>query len=483
MRKALKAIILTCATLLVVMFVLSLLGIISNYHGNSFGFSDKTTYTSFILALLLSYVVVTDGVFTWTGELGVIILDAYMLWLRSKTAFVLITVLIVVLMLRHYIREGGIPYQDKKSYGAISYIFFVIYQPIKLLALLCARFKGIKKPVLSLMRFSFLICAVINYCLIFTYRLSRPLWTAVPIIKTFGDRLRFSILAFEEFPVTLFGTDVYYSGSYGHKYSSLYFIIDSAYVKTLLMQGVIPTIAILIGLTALLCWVYKKGYNVILLAVSLFAVDLVMDYSVAGLLFIVILIPVVIMFTDRPTNKEYGKLNIKRLRSGQRWGMAIVSVAAVIVLSVWCVTAYKITNRIDHSPCYGATLVVPRTVLGAEEDLLDEAYQYLSSHGDAFCIVDCEEDRSVLISNGIDENRVFVQDFIDIDDMLTSSNELIDANDMPNRLTICSYNSQIERISRHAGRLNIAVNSLSVKPQTGYLSVFIAEQWRLICDV
>ena len=157
MRKTLKAILLSCSTILVVMFVLSLLGVIDNFHGNSFGFTDKTAYTSFILVVLLSYIIVTDGYLTWFGELSLIVLDVYMLWLHSRTVFALILVLTITLMVRHYRRLGCVPYQDKESYGALAYIFRVIYLPIKGISFIADKISFLKKPVMNLMCFIFFI--------------------------------------------------------------------------------------------------------------------------------------------------------------------------------------------------------------------------------------------------------------------------------------------------------------------------------------
>ena len=195
------------------MFFLSLLGIIDNNGGNAFGFFYKAEYVSFLLTLGMILIAVTDGRFTWLGELSLICLDAYMLWLHGKTGFLCLFVLTFVILWRHYRHNGGVPFQDKKSYGFISYLFFVIYLPVRAADLIAEKLKLIrfKQALKRLMVLSVPICFALNCLLVFTYLPLKSFWESVPVLGTFKDRLKFGLMGFQEFPVRLFGNDIYYS--------------------------------------------------------------------------------------------------------------------------------------------------------------------------------------------------------------------------------------------------------------------------------
>lgn len=253
-KKAIKIIFFAGVAVLVALFFLSVSGIIENNQGNSFGFPYKTAYTSFLLAMALIYACITDGRMGKAGLAVYACLTGYVLWLGGKTDFVLILLLTLVLSLIHFEKKGSSKF---------------------------------KTSVSSFMRFSFIMVCSINYLLVFSYRIFSGVWTAIPGLKTFKDRLLYSMLAFEEYPLTLFGTDVAFKGSYGESVSSLYFVLDSAYVKYLLDTGIIPFVLALTGLTALMFFLYKRRYYIQMFALSLFAIDLAMNGLVIYLILIV----------------------------------------------------------------------------------------------------------------------------------------------------------------------------------------------------
>lgn len=244
MKKALKIIFFAGVAVIVALFFLSLFGIVENNHGNSFGFPYKTAYTSFLLTMALIYAGITDGKVGKIGLAVYVCLTGFVLWLGGKTDFVLLLLLTLVLFLIHFEKTGS---------------------------------SKLKASVSSFMRFSFIIVCAVNFLLVFSYRMLPGLWRAVPGIQTFKDRLLYGVLAFEEYPLSLFGSFVAIKGSYGETASSLYFVLDSAYVKCILEAGVIPFILALTVLTGFQFWLFRRRFYIQMFALSLFAVDLAMN--------------------------------------------------------------------------------------------------------------------------------------------------------------------------------------------------------------
>ena len=70
MKKTLKIIFLAGVAVIVALFLLSVTGIIENNGEETFGFPYKNAYTSFLLAMALVYLVITDGKVTPLGLAG-----------------------------------------------------------------------------------------------------------------------------------------------------------------------------------------------------------------------------------------------------------------------------------------------------------------------------------------------------------------------------------------------------------------------------
>lgn len=486
MRKALKAAFYACAAVLVVMFFLSLLGIIDNNRGNAFGFIYKTDYVSFLLTMAMIAIALTDGWFTWLGELGLICLDAYMLWLHGKTGFASLFVLTFAVMWRHYRREGGVPYQDKKKYGVISYVFRVIYLPV-IAADKCAgalKLNRIKPAMRRVMVFSFPICFAVNCLLVFTYPALKSFWESVPLLRTFKDRMIYGLLGFQEYPVRLFGNGMpstYMDRS--ERVDSLYFTLDSSYLRFLLDYGLILFILFFGVFTLLMMWFYRKNYNLGLLIMSIIAVDAIVENQFINWLLVSVFLIMALLYPVKDAEGNCDRLNFERLTPRKRLIAGIVFMLLFTVSALWCFTAYSITNWRGMTPEYGATIVVPGDYLSSGNDLVDAAGDYLLTHPDAVCIVSSDSGRSRLIELGVDEGRIYITNSYSVDGLLESSRVLIESERLPNRLTVCAYSMQQERISRHAAKLHIPVNAIPVRPESGYLFLFAGEQWRLLCGM
>ena len=476
MRKALKAAFYACAAVLVVMFFLSLLGIIDNNRGNAFGFIYKTDYVSFLLTMAMIAIALTDGWFTWLGELGLICLDAYMLWLHGKTGFASLFVLTFVILWRHY----------RKAYGVISYVFRVVYLPV-IAADKCAgalKLMRIKPAMRRVMVFSFPICFAVNCLLVFTYPSLKSFWGAVPVLRTFRDRMIYGLLGLQEYPVKLFGNEIAVTHMDRTEYiDSLYYALDSSYLKFLLDYGLIWFILYFGAFTLMMIWFYRKNYNLGLLIMSIIAVDAIVEHQIINWVLVSIFLIMALLYPANEEAENCDRLSFERLTPRKRWIAGIVFMLLFAVSALWCFTAYSITNWRGITPKYGATVVVPGDYLSSGNDLVDAAGDYLLTHPDAVCIVSSDSGRSRLIELGVDEGRIYITNSYSVDGLLESSRVLIESEGLPNRLTVCAYSMQQERISRHAAKLHIPVNAIPVKPESGYLILFAVEQWRLLCGV
>lgn len=446
MRKALKAIFYAGVAALAVMFVLSLLGIIDNNRGNAFGFLYKTDYVSFLLSMAMIGIALYDGRLTWKGELGLILLDIYMLWLHGKTGFALLFVLICAVLWKHYGKSKEIPFLSK------------------------------------IMLVSFPICFAVNCLLIFTYPLLKLYWNSVPVLGTFKDRLIYGLLAFREYPVTLFGNDMALTHlDRSERSDSLFFALDSSYLNFLLDYGLVWFLLFFGGLTLILLWFYKRNYTLGMFIMSTIALDAVVEHQVFNWCLVVVFLVMCLLYPAGEIIRGSTVPAFARLTRGEKWVVGVISLLLCVILGFWCVTAYAITSRRSLAPEYGATVVVPGGYLSAGVDIVDAAGEYLLSHPDAACIVSTEDERERLTDIGVAGSRIFIADSGSIDELLVSSREIIQSEELPNRLTVCAYSMQLERISRHAESLHIPVNAISVKPDSHYLSLFAGEQWRLLC--
>ena len=257
MKKTLKIIFFAGVAVIVALFLLSVTGIIENNGEETFGFPYKNAYTSFLLAMALVYLVITDGKVTPLGLAGYASLTGFVLWVGGKTDFILLLMLTVFLALKFF----------KKLPGG-----------------------KVKKNILSVMRFSFVIVCAVNYIMVLSFRVLNGFWLAQTWIKTFGDRLYYARLAFEEYPLTLFGTYIPSTGSFVDKITPLYFVLDSAYVKYIFGYGILPFIAVMTALTALMFFFYGRKRYIQMFALAVYSIDLVMNGLAIYLVLIIVFV-------------------------------------------------------------------------------------------------------------------------------------------------------------------------------------------------
>ena len=187
------------------------------------------------------------------------------------------------------------------------------------------------------------------------------------------------------------------------------------------------------------------------------------------------------MFCGKQDVKDCGRLNFAKTSAAKKRIITVLAVIFGILFAVWCRTAYPISTCGSWTPRYGATLVMMRSVLDEDEDIITCAGDYLLYHDDAFCIVESEEDKDALISCGIAPSRILMSDADCVDEMLVNARDMIIREDLPPRLTVVSYNMQKLYVTRRSDELDIPVNIISRKPSRAYLIRFMREQWRLLC--
>ena len=489
-NRLLKGILWIGAGFVLVFFLLSVLGIVENNRGNSFGFIYRTDYACRLLSLALCFCLLKDGRLGWAGELGLIALSLFnFFFVGGKTCFICLLILIPATLLRHY-RRGGVPYQDAERYGKLIPLLF---RGLYFLPSLADR--GIKKlrlgrlrpAALALVKWAYPICAGVSILLTATWRLLQPLWDRLPGLGSVKVRLLFGRLAMEEYPLSLFGSFIPMAGNGGSEQGpAFYFFLDNAYVAILLRFGVVFLLLFLALMTAAQVRFAreKRPYAMFLLAV--FALDCLMDFELMDLSYNVFIL-LAFCVHDR-ADAQPPKREKPALAPGRRRLLGAVCVPLCLLFALWACTAGEITAWRGWTPTSGATLLVPGSGIDAwkspelETKRLDRARLYLNLKSDAACIVLSPEAKDWLTANGIEAERIRVAgETSDPGELLLRAQSLIEGEGLPPRLTVCTYAMQQGRFAKAAEALHIPVNSLTMKmPAKWYLPSFAAEQWRVL---
>ncbi|MBE5774660.1 MAG: hypothetical protein E7337_12115 [Clostridiales bacterium] len=474
-----------------VLFALSLMGFVDNLRGNSFGFIYGDDFACFVLCLTMYYCILQDGFLTWPEEFAIIFLPLFMLLNDARTAAISQTLVIWGTFYRHFRRNGGVPFQDENRYGRfIPVVFRLVYLPVILTAWVIdrTRLQRFKPVALRLMRYSFIIAALLILMATLTYRPLESLWARFSFLGSLSSRLRLGLIGIQEYGVNLLGHIMPSLGNGGTELSnSFYFFIDSSYIKILLENGIIIFI-IMIGL---MTWTQTRlqqnhrNYSSYLVAV--FAMDVIMEFELTSFICNLFLVLAFCKLSEKPGLERCDGLGLKKLSPARRWGIGAGVAALGLALVLWCTTAYQITRWRGYTPNYAATVVVPGAYVdevgsdSLREPRLTRAMRYLASHKDARCIVDDAGDRDWLVARDVAADRIAVAKADSVDEMLLNASAIVSENGYPPRLTVCTYAIQQARIQRRASALCIPVNSLTMKMPVGrHLANFAAEQWRML---
>lgn len=490
------------AFLVVAFFFLSMLDIVHNNRGDAFGFTYRTHYACHLLCLALIYCIWKDGKLSWKGELGLValfILNA--LFIKGKTLFACLLLLMIGTYWRHYRHVGGIPYQDRQVFGAVVPILFrIVYLPVLALDYIIKwlrldRFD--RKRLYRVMIWSFVICAIVIISLSVFYRPLKPLLDRIPGLGSVKSRLLLGALGFEEFPVRILGGFIpQWGNSNTEDIVPFYYALDSGYIKLLLEYGWLLFLIVL----GLMTWAQvrlfrsRRYYAVFLL--SIFAIDGMMEYWIVSLGYNLFILLASCKLQspeaweacpeiqgskgDRPRGRKAILRNV---------GLALGAVA----LCWWCATAYPISTWSNWTPVSNATVVVPGSYIDGistqqmRERRLEQALQYMAAYEDSRCILAGGQDEAGemmdwMLARGIDAKRLTADArSTSVDEMLINAKETIENSGLPVRMTVCTFKMQQARVARRAKAMNIPLNGLTVDmPWLVYLPNYFLEQWKIL---
>ena len=476
-----------------IVFLLSIYGVLENIRGNSFGFTYNDFFSCCVMCLIAYRCIQKNGRLTWIGELAIPILAVFSHMMNSETAFICDMMMAFGVYYRHYRDIGGVPYQEKETYSPVLRAFFqILYLPVRLIGFIItkSRLQRGKKIITRIMIFSAPIAAVVSFLITISYRFLLPVWNRIPGLGSIKVRLLLGTVGFEEIPIRLFGSEVRMSASIGtEKAVNLYYVIDNSYIKILLQQGVLVFIIVM----GLLIWtqyrLFKQKRFFTMFILSIFCLDNMIETSLRAFAFSLFLLLSFCRFSDKPTVKTCEKLHFQKKTTWKRVGTVCAVALAGAIMAISLSTAYSITSWRNWTPDYDATIVVPGDYVDGiknetmNDKRLNRARMYLHSHEDAYCIVPSLSAKQWLLDQGICEERVLIDDSSEsIDEMLNNSDAIIQQNNMPPRLTICTYTVQQSLISHHAKKLDIPINSLSMRTPDGlHVRNFVIEQWKLLC--
>ena len=491
--KIIKPICIIASVNAIILFVFSMTRIIENNRGSAFGFMYRTHCASYLLSVVLAYCWLFDGEFSWFGELGLLSLFIFnLLFVKGKTLTICLALLIVATLLRHYRKLGSVPFQDKIQYGSIiSTLFFALYYPVEKISIFIDRYqlKRYKRAATKTMEYIYLICAGIVITLTLFYRRLQPLLDYIPVIDTLKNRFLQGAIAFEEFPIRLFGNLINQRGWSGSNsdYVHWYYAIDSGYINLLMRYGLLAFIALLGAMTLIQSRLRKRKRIYSMFLLTLFAVDALMNYWMVSMAF-----NWFALFCCSAL-KEQSEISVTHNNYRHSIKKLIAICVSIGLLGIWCFTAYPISTWIGHASTSNATIVICDGLDGSigGDDLnyakLKSAVRQLGEYGDNKCIISGDEDSAYAIENmllnaGVVKSRIFRDtNSNSIEDVLNNSQTIMVQNHLPTRLTICTFDMFGNRIEDKAHFLHIPINILSADmPLQWYIANFLVEQWRML---
>lgn len=421
------------------LFFLSLLGVVENNRGNSFGFLFRTDYSAHLLALALVWCILKDGRLSLWEELALVALTAFMgLAVGGKADFVCMVLLVSVTLCRNHLHM--------KKFNAAR----------------AAQWLRYSYPAAA----TFSLLATLSYCPF------KGFWDGISGFDSLKARLAYGYLGLEESTVTLFGSRIAEMG-HGWRESGVqaYFFLDNSYVRLLLLYGVLGLAAFVGIMTFLQFRLHRRGRHYAVFALSLLALSSIIEFEPILLSYNILAVLAFCRLSPKPEKSPAFKF---------RPGASVVVLAGCTVLFLWCRTAWLVTSWRGQAPAYGATLVVPSdSGSPLREARLEAALTYMKQHRDAACIVANEADSAYLAKAGADSARVYVRPFSGNDEMLTGAAAFISACGLPPRLTVCTFACEQGFVARRAAALHIPVNSVTVElPRKQYLRHFTAMQWK-----
>ena len=428
----------------VYVFFLSMLGILPNNRGNSFGFPYRTDCSGHLLEMALLWCLLRNGRFSWLGELILVGLTFIMgTVVGGRTDFICLLALTIVTLCRHHLPAFG-------------------------------KLPSVK--ISAALRYSFIAATFVSFLITLTYLPLQGLWDRIPGLASVKSRLILGTMGLQEFPFTLFGNRINEMGNgWNEGIAAGYFFLDNTYIRLYLVLGAVSLVAFVGLITGALFRLHQSGRHYAVAVLSLVAVQSLLECEAINLVYDAVFLLGCCHLSPKP--EEFPK---KKLRPVWAVSTALLCVA----FGLWCSTAYRISSWRGQAPEYGTTLLLPPS--GADSTLhqerLEVARSYLGLHRESAVIVIFDRDKDWLINKGIDQGRVFASHASDENDMLVKAAAIIGENSLPCRPTLCTYYAQQRRYFHRASAMHLPLNGLVVPVSFGqHLRVFTDEQWKILC--
>lgn len=553
LRKIYRTYLGTASVTLTVFFVLSITGLIENLGGNSFGLSYRTDYAAYLLALMIVIALYYED-----SEMPepLQILYPLMTWyvnqiIAAKTATVCMLLLSFGVYWREYRRAG-----TSKKKGWKKFLFSFLYLPPAVLMRLHNRLvrnvpgnklhKGLKAIFLWFFTYSFDLYAVIMIILTaIYYQIPADLMNKLyqSLIRTFVIRLLYGNVAFQLYPMTLFGNDIpqrgvgWHQGSYIH----FYYVLDSSYIRLLMLYGIYVLMLVLGVATAVQMRLRKRQKYTSLYILSLMALDCTMEQHITQLIYAV---PFLMLFAnwDLPDH-ENSEWKIDFHKTGTAiWnyaslfgiiifflplsegivnrayllgeGICTVSLlitpfskrilqnrratitAEIIGLCVLGTSLYSclhVTTASSQEPVYDATLIIPGTQMEREKNTelllarVQAGEQYMEEYKDINCIVSGPEAvkiKQIMLEDGIEEERIYLDSSsMNMAQTMSECDELIIENELSQRKVLSVLDLQQARMELEAEEQYDNIRMISAPcPRLQYFAVLLTEQVRFIWE-
>lgn len=470
-KKLLRIVFVSEAAIVVLMLVLSLLGVVTNFGGNAFGFIYRTDYAAHLLFLILIYCMYYS-----TKYLGLeLIVSAVfamidLMFIKGKTAFMCVALIMLVNgMLLVFKRYKGNSFIEKMRRIA-GYIMLPSF-------LVAAAFSVIASAL-------------------FKYR-TDAMDNIVAKVSTLRARLILGYVGFEQFEIKLFGNDIFQNGWGGKtKSDGYYFYLDNSYVRMLLLNGIIVFLLFIGIMTYLQVGLHKKGMYYEMFLLTVVAINCIMEHHLMNASYNAFALLIFANLDSKESEDRAILFNKTKQTTRQsiitRLGRyALISICLVAIM-LGIISSYRISTYSGSEPLGNATIILPVNIM---EEIESEAIgnyrnkravEYLKSYPETACIIagkdeDIKKAKAILENSGIDSERIYPVEARNLESAISNSYELLNENGWKKRIAFCSPRLQQERIHTMAHELKIPMNPLySEVPTHLYIVGFVSEQIKIL---
>ena len=275
-KQILNKYILVILSMLLLVYAAAVLGIVPNnimwregagVVRAGLGLATPSDLAAHVFYLMLAFAMMRDFIFS-RQEIGFMTLIAILIFAvtNSRLDALLMVLLLVTMYFRRYI------------FKAIKYIGF----------------KG--------MSFLIVVYALSDLLLTYFFDPYNPFYAQLDALLS--RRLLFGNMAFEKYPIHLFGQYIYQNGNGDPRGFVVYYFIDSAYVQALMMFGVVFLLFMLGLLVYLLYRAFKKQYYGLALAVLLIALSMAVNHHFWHISYNIILLALLANLPTLSMNKQ-----------------------------------------------------------------------------------------------------------------------------------------------------------------------------------